>query len=111
MQKGLSDYGAISIIEGDNPKRRITTEDTNKWHNGDVEYIQEQIKIAKQEGQIAIVLTHHAPLTKGTSHPRNDGQLLSQGFSTDLQHLMGYPVSVWCFGHTVRFFRFVKYLC
>jgi len=101
VQRGLSDYNAVSIIEGDNPKRRITVDDTNKWHKEDVQFLKEQIEIARTDNQVAVVLTHHAPLMKGTSHPRFEGQLLTQGFSTDLESLMGSPVAVWCYGHTV----------
>ena len=66
-----------------------------------MQFLKEQIEIARTDNQVAVVLTHHAPLMKGTSHPRFEGQLLTQGFSTDLESLMGSPVAVWCYGHTV----------
>ena len=76
-------------------------DDTNRWHNEDLKYIQEQLEIAKAENQVAIVLTHHTPLLKGTSAPQHTGTAIQPAFATDLSDLMGSPISVWCFGHTV----------
>jgi len=99
VSKGLSDYTAISILDN-GKKRKITTDDTNSWHREDLEYIKEQINIAKQQNQVAIVLTHHAPLLKGTSSEEHENTPIQPAFATDLEYLMGEPIAIWCYGHT-----------
>lgn len=101
----MTDYNAVTIkTEGAEAKRKITIADTNRWHEDELQYILSEVQLAREENQVAIVLTHHAPLLKGTSHPRYTGELLNHGFSTDLSVHMGNPIAVWCYGHTVSSF-------
>lgn len=83
-----------------------TVDDTNQWHERDVAWLKDELKRAKEDGVRAIVLTHHAPLLKGTSHPEYDNRSgpmkgLNQAFRVDLSHLMReYAPYAWIFGHT-----------
>ena len=56
----------------------------------------QEIKEAKQRNERVLVLTHHAPSMKKTSHPRfekNEGGG-NHAFSTPLESLMGKPIAV-----------------
>lgn len=72
----------------------------NTRHSVDVAFLRSEIIRAKADGVRLIVMTHHAPLTHGTSQPRHAGSVLSSAFQTGLSALMGPPISIWCFGHT-----------
>lgn len=83
--------------------RRIsewTIGQNNAQHLCNVGFLRSEIARAEVDGVRLIVMTHHAPLTSGTSQPVHEGSLLSSAFQTDLSDLMGPPVSLWCFGHT-----------
>ncbi|KAI9341564.1 Metallo-dependent phosphatase-like protein [Zopfochytrium polystomum] len=52
-----------------------------------------------------VVITHHAPLMRWTSHPRFESapvpRPMQHAFGTDLHQMFGGDrVSVWCYGHT-----------
>lgn len=72
----------------------------NNRHKLNVSFIEHEIQRATQDGIRLIIVTHHAPMTKGVCKPQHMHSNLSSSFQTDLTHLLGPPVSVWCFGHT-----------
>lgn len=72
----------------------------NAKHSIDVSFLRSEVSRATADGVRLIVITHHAPLTHGTSQPRHAGSILSSAFQTGLSALMGPPVVTWCFGHT-----------
>lgn len=85
-----------------------TTDDHNAQHQQDVEWLASQISSVRQEKdgkkKRILVVTHHAPTTKGTSAPEHADNAWSSAFSTDL---IGNPkwnalsdVQWWVFGHT-----------
>mmetsp|Transcript_34523 Transcript_34523/g.75557 ORF Transcript_34523/g.75557 Transcript_34523/m.75557 type:complete len:104 (+) Transcript_34523:504-815(+) len=58
---------------------------------------------AKEKDQRVVILTHHTPLMKGTSHPRYEDSDLSCCFSSDLRSLIVHgdpPLVAWACGHT-----------
>ncbi|KIW85312.1 hypothetical protein Z517_00702 [Fonsecaea pedrosoi CBS 271.37] len=72
-----------------------------KWLRNEVESIRLESKRQGREKMI-IVVTHHAPIKKGSSHPKHEGNPWADGFATDL---LGVPggisrVDWWIFGHT-----------
>lgn len=79
-----------------------SVENNNKEHKLDVEFINSEINKAKNDNKKLIVITHHAPYTKGTSRPEHEGSPLSSVFATDLSKLFIDPIKVWTFGHTHR---------
>ena len=47
---------------------------------------------------------------KGTSDPRFEGGDIQSAFATDLKYLMGNPIALWCFGHTVSYYNKIIYI-
>jgi hypothetical protein len=91
----------IDIKDKDTGKRRrLKVDDTNQWFKEELEWLKEEVEKAKQNGENVCILTHHAPLTTGTSAPGYEGSECNCAFSTDLQDLMGGNVKLWGFGHT-----------
>lgn len=94
----VNDYRSIYTA-----KRTIDTRITNKWHETAVRYLSDAIK---ESPFPVIILTHHAPLMKGTLKPEYenskdpDRRNSNHGFATNLERLMGDKVKLWAFGHT-----------
>ncbi|KAG2382626.1 hypothetical protein C9374_005206 [Naegleria lovaniensis] len=103
----MNDYKVIKIQDNASTEPvNLTVNDTVKWFEEQVQFIEKQIQLAKQENKRAIIVTHNAPLTKGVSDPKYENSTteftkhLNTAFATDLRHLMGPPVIAWFFGHT-----------
>lgn len=99
----LNDYRLIykkHIGDGDDRMERITINDTNAFHKRDVDWLTS--KLDHDVKTPTVVLTHHAPLMKGTSHPmyENPPKLTNHAFCTDMSGLMRGNVKLWAFGHT-----------
>jgi hypothetical protein len=85
--------------------RRIadwTTWRNNAKHAEAVRFLAAESARAAADGVPLVVVTHHAPLTRGTCRPEHSGSPLSSAYQTDLAHLMGAPVAAWAYGHTHR---------
>ncbi|KAG9253471.1 putative calcineurin-like phosphoesterase [Emericellopsis atlantica] len=76
-------------------------------HASDRSWLQSKLRRIREEdaGQAqprdVIVVTHHAPLVKGTASPQHEGNVVSSAFATDL--CVGEEwssVKHWVFGHT-----------
>ena len=84
-----------------NELQRMTATYTNSWHASSVSWLEEQLEQADQDNKPVIVLTHHTPAMKGTSHPQYDDSPLNVCFSTDLTRLLSSgTVHAWACGHT-----------
>jgi predicted phosphodiesterase len=95
VQCFISDYRRI--------KGLTNVETSNAMHAIDAKWIASQIDDAEKNGQRVVVVTHHAPSTKGTSSIRNSSSSWSSAFATDLTHLFvsrKSTVPLWIFGHT-----------
>jgi len=57
-------------------------------------------KVINETTEPLIVLTHHAPLTEGTSHPKYANTNTNSVFASDLSALFRKPIIKWFFGHT-----------
>ena len=112
ITQSVNDYKFIAIRnenvameEEDVPlesMHRITTRETTQFHKQDVTWLTGEIMEAKERGEVVVVLTHHAPLTRQTSNPMYKHSELNSAFSSDLTYLMdrNRNVAVWAFGHT-----------
>ena len=99
-ERSMNDYH-IGYTAKDTQMR---VHDTNHEFHQSLQWMEDQIDSHKDKP--IVVLTHHTPLMKGTSHPQYDGSDLSHGFSTDLPELLQPPVVVWVCGHTHYNFDF-----
>jgi len=98
VQRGLNDYYHITVEE-DGKKRKLLVSDTNAFHEDEKTYIANEIKLAKENKEKVVVLTHHSPILDG-SDPKYDNDALQGGFCSNLENIMGDPVILWLFGHT-----------
>jgi len=82
--------------------RLVTVEDTNRWHEESLAFLKQEL--ASHPQQPTMVLSHHAPLVRGTSAPAYErpGRAVSRAFATDLSSLIvAHPqLRLWGFGHT-----------
>eukprot|EP00029_Vermamoeba_vermiformis_P007400 TRINITY_DN3198_c0_g1_i1.p1 TRINITY_DN3198_c0_g1~~TRINITY_DN3198_c0_g1_i1.p1 ORF type:complete len:290 (-),score=62.57 TRINITY_DN3198_c0_g1_i1:26-850(-) len=100
VQRSLNDYAMISTREQDGKTRKIRIADTNRWFKDELEWLEGEIKAAKEAGEEVVVMTHHAPTMKKTSAPQYENSAINCAFATDLEHLFGPPVKAWFYGHT-----------
>ncbi|KAB8221441.1 Metallo-dependent phosphatase-like protein [Aspergillus novoparasiticus] len=83
-----------------------TIDDHNKCHEADFDWLMNEIRGAKKEPETGsrsvLVVTHHAPLRRGTSSPRHAGNAWGEAFGSEvLSGLDGLDgVGTWVFGHT-----------
>ena len=88
--RDISDYHLID---------NFSIDKSNELHNKSVKYISESLDTAIAEGiQTRIIITHHAPLMKGTSDPMYTG-LTNHAFATNLDELLA-KATHWIYGHT-----------
>jgi predicted phosphodiesterase len=101
VANGLNDYHQIYVKDPKTGESELLcVEQSVEWFQDELQWLKEQIALAKQNGERVAVFTHHAPLVRGTSHPRFDNSPINSGFSSDLEAMMGDPIDLWCFGHT-----------
>ncbi len=86
----VNDYKCI-FTSGGNP---IRVKDTNELHGRAVAFLKDSITKAREENQIPLVVTHHAPQTIGTSSPE-----CNFAYASDQRELYE-EVHAWIFGHT-----------
>jgi predicted MPP superfamily phosphohydrolase len=58
VENCLNDYRRIQINDG-NTTRNLTVQDTNAMHDQDVEFLENEIEKAEDQGENVCVLTHH----------------------------------------------------
>jgi len=87
----MNDFKHIRLNE-----RRFMPEDSIDLHHETLNYITQALE--KPFECKTVVITHHAPSPKSiASEYENDK--LSPSFASDLEHLMGEPVTLWIHGH------------
>lgn len=85
-----------------------TVDQHNEEHYKDLEWLLSEIRSINVSGGATsrpknlIVVTHHAPIKKGSSHPSNENNPWADGFATDLVgvHKELSRAQWWVFGHT-----------
>jgi len=80
-------------------KRKLTVQATNAWFNDELDWITVEIAKAKSMNEKVVILTHHSPIMDGSA-PQYRGNEIDCAFCTDLEYLLGPPVTLWCYGHT-----------
>ena len=92
----LADYRRIGDLRG--------VADTNALHARDLAFLRAAVAEAEAEADGTplplVVVTHHAPSLRGTSHPRNADGPLTPAFATPLDAMLRPPVAAWVHGHT-----------
>jgi predicted phosphodiesterase len=104
----MNDYNHIykSVHPFGQEMQNIKVEDTCNMFEENVKFTEAELKEANKLGKKAIVLTHHAPLRKGTSHPKyekDENREVNQAFASDLSRLFNNNETkpyAWLFGHT-----------
>ena len=100
-RSGMNDF---HIIRHGN--RAFRPEDARAIHLERVQWL--RTKLADDFAGTTIVVTHHLPLQQSI-HPKYRASDLNPSFASDLDDLMGPPVSLWIHGHTHESFDyFVK---
>ncbi len=80
-----------------------TVETNNAAHAADAAWLRGQLADLRQREphRRVLVVTHHAPLHAGTSHPQFDDSPFAPAFATNLLGDPGFAgASAWIFGHT-----------
>ena len=102
-EQNLNDYHLIYVSERTVPTgiRKMRVNDTNQWHRESVAWLEDEMDRAERDGRPVVVFTHHTPSLEGTSDPKDDENILSHCFSTNLTRLLQKPaVQAWACGHT-----------
>jgi len=96
----LSDYRAI-YHTGHND--HITIDQLNAVHHRHVQWLEEQLEVARTEDKQVLLMTHHMP-SFDLIHPKYKGNktmlLINTAFATALDRLIADPVHTWVCGHT-----------
>ncbi|KXZ41660.1 hypothetical protein GPECTOR_336g68 [Gonium pectorale] len=92
------DFRRIHSVPGGPP---ITPDTTNALHAASLAYLAAAVAAARGAGLTPVVLSHHAPSLRGTSHPRFAGHPSTHAYGTDLEpFLEGSGIAAWYCGHT-----------
>lgn len=99
----------IKDKQGNLKKISIKPQNTNEWHQIDVNYLIEQMEYFSKSGKKMVILTHHAPITDKMIHPPEyRGSLYSEAFCTDLSKLFEYKPIAWFYGHTHQSYKSIQ---
>ncbi|KIW58853.1 hypothetical protein PV05_03346 [Exophiala xenobiotica] len=85
-----------------------TVELHNEEHQKDLDWLRTEINSIRSESEHSrrakriLVISHHAPIKNGSSHPKNQNNPWADAFATDLigVHEEMSKVQWWVFGHT-----------
>lgn len=94
VESAINDYRYIL----DDLGLSVSTIDTNKWNTDQTLNLRENIEKGTG-GMPTVVLTHHAPVTEGTSDPKYMGSPTNTAFSNNSPELLE-KAALWVFGHT-----------
>jgi len=99
VQSSMNDYHKISITKEGSPNTRLRVSHTNEFFADERQWLEDEIRKAKEAGEKVVVLTHHSPILDG-SDPKFTGSSINPAFCSDLEYMMGPPVVLWAYGHT-----------
>jgi len=95
-----AESAVLSHINDYNQIIDFTINDNNKLHTNAVTFLSKAIDFVRNGDCIPVIITHHTPLVKGTSHPRYANEITNCAFSTNLYHLLDKINGWWICGHT-----------
>lgn len=96
VENHMNDY---KNIKREDSNTKISTVQTNLWHQQEVNWISEQLLKTRNNGKKALVITHHAPILLN-----NHDDI---GYRSDLSNILERNsdiISVWVHGHTHQSF-------
>ncbi|CAF2923125.1 unnamed protein product [Rotaria sp. Silwood2] len=82
--------------------RRITVDDTNKWHAEQHAWLLQEIQKARENREHVVVITHHAPSRRDTNSVEDEETGIGDAFVNDHDADCVDPVRLWVYGHTHR---------
>ncbi|CAG9956843.1 unnamed protein product [Clonostachys rosea f. rosea IK726] len=86
-----------------------TVHDHNRVHADELEWLCDQVSLAKESNRTILVATHHAPCIEGTSRPEHAQNPWTSAFASELLGDNSWEgVKVWVFGHTHYTTRFTR---
>jgi Icc-related predicted phosphoesterase len=94
IQHRINDYRMIYIADG----RRITPQETRAQYNQNLQFLKDTIDDNKDK-QI-VIITHHAPLNRGTSFAEYEGEPTNGAYATHIDLPNDSNVRFWIYGHT-----------
>jgi hypothetical protein len=106
-QRCMNDYKYVFVKYKDYIKR-ITPENTIKYHNASVKFINETCK--KYKDNKIVVVTHHAPSIHSINENfKND--MLNAAYASNLEWIMkeNDNLVLWCHGHTHHNVDYIKH--
>jgi len=96
-QEIMTDYAAIRTTPGG---RKLTPEDTIRWHKASVAWLRDQLAI--QHDGPTVVVTHHAPSARSLLDGHEEDPW-SPAYASHLDDLVeASGAALWCHGHTHR---------
>lgn len=100
VQAGMTDYRKIRIGPTEMPwKRKLLAQDTCSLHIQSRNYIFEEIKAQKAQGNKVFVVTHHAPSAHSLS-PKFPGDPLNPAYYSDMDmEIEDAAPDYWAHGH------------
>ena len=99
VETTLGDYYEIDLKKNEKISK-VKVEDTNLFHEIELKWLKSEISKAEENGEIIVVLSHHAPIFEGVVDPKYIGSALGYAFSSYLNNILGGNIVLWCFGHT-----------
>ena len=105
VERLIPDFSRVTVAgdSGGGDPRPLTTRDTNALHQEALRWLEAALADARRDGVPVVVLSHHAPLDVGTSHPKYEvpeNRGVNSAYASDLAALVRWPVRAWLFGHT-----------
>lgn len=102
VRKSMNDYRTCFIDKYPdiNVGVPMAPEHTTNWHETTVKWLKEELSAPGYRNVPTVVLTHHAPYSKGTSDKKFDNNNEQCCYSTDLSKMFAPPIVAWAYGHT-----------
>lgn len=86
-----------------------TVHDHNRVHADELEWLRDQVSLARESNRTILAATHHAPCIEGTSRPEHAQNLWTSAFASELLGDSSWEgVKFWVFGHTHYSARFTR---
>lgn len=94
-------HQAIDTINDFKYINYFTPSINNTLNQKHVQWILSQIEQAKNNDELLIIMTHHAPSMINTSHKRFERDPLRFCYRNNLDHMISLPTNIlWIYGHT-----------
>lgn len=104
IERIVSDYSFVAVEDKiTSQKRMINAVDVTNLHNASFHKLKVYLDDLKENGESAVVITHHAPLTEGCCPPGKEGSIIASAFCNDFSSIFEeYSDEMECFlfGHT-----------